>query len=125
MFTTINRLSITGQTLDTPQIFSPGMDERLAIFTIQTFLDADHPKHMHHYKVCVEAPLIVEYVDSFIYPGTLIYIEGRLEPMPYPTALDMSDQTFENWIAVDHNQGFLMLLHEKSQGSNEDLLACS
>ncbi len=117
---TINRTSLTGYIPEHPHIFFKNSKERVATLSLHTFLDEENQQHLCKYNIFIENPPIVEYVDTFLNAGDLIYVEGQLEPMPGKNA-NQPDRALENWIVISADQGMLLLVHAKNRTSQKAL----
>ena len=111
---TLNRLSLIGRIPEHPHIFIKGNNERVATLCLHTYLDEDTQRHLRQYNVFIDNPKIIEYVDTFLSAGDMIYVEGQLEPVPVQDSAH-PDHVQENWISISADQGLLLLLHTSSQ----------
>lgn len=73
----LNRVVIIGRLAENPKIITTENSGRLAILKL-----SDHADEARTYKqlhVLVEPPLMVEYAESCLCEGRLVFVEGRLE----------------------------------------------
>ncbi len=111
---TLNRLSVVGHMPQNPQIYFVGNNKRVATLTLHTLLEEPNQQGPCKYNVFIDNPDIVEYVDTFVSAGDMVYLEGRLEPIASRNK-DHPNHALENWISITEAQSVLFLVHKSSQ----------
>ena len=108
----LNRVNLIGTIASGPQIYSIGRNERLMTLEIVTeILNAEHetqPIQLHRHKIAINESLIIEYADSFLSVGDLVFVEGQLEQLATGS---------ETWIVVSQSYGLIHLLSRSTKAS--------
>ncbi len=97
-----------------PQIYFVGNNKRVATLTLHTLLEEPNQQGPCKYNVFIDNPDIVEYADTFLSAGDMIYVEGRLEPIASKNS-DHPDHALENCISITEAQGALFLVHNSAK----------
>ena len=77
---------------------------------MRLFVHIDETQAYKKIHVLVENQLMVEYADSCLTEGDLVFIEGRLVPMTGDP-----DLSYECWIVISETQGLLHPVYSKAQ----------
>ncbi len=116
-----NRLCVVGRASQNPQIYSVDNNKRVATLTLHTLLDEPSRQGPCKYNVFIDNPDTVEYIDTFVSAGDMIYVEGQLDPIASRDK-NHPDHALENWISISKTQGIFLLLHTGAQVLQKGIL---
>ncbi len=98
---TLNRVSLIGRLAENPQSFCVGHGEKLTTFTLLTPIDGSEKLQTHH--ILVEHPLFINYAESCLTEGHLVFVEGQLD--------HVAGESDRSWIVISKTFGGLHPIH--------------
>ncbi|MEN8236942.1 MAG: hypothetical protein ABFQ95_05305 [Pseudomonadota bacterium] len=94
-----NHLYLVGRLEANVQAAFKNKHERLATFTLLTPIKGSNNERFFKYRVSVENPSLVEYAESCLIAGKLVFVLGQFEP-------DL-DESGPAWVVISEDFGML------------------
>ncbi|MEN8237292.1 MAG: single-stranded DNA-binding protein [Pseudomonadota bacterium] len=95
----LNRVNLIGKIADDPRVYFTPNHIRIMSFELVT--DSDKSLSRPHHVV-IEDPLIIEYAHTYLFAGSVVWVEGQLEYF-----CSAHDNSKDVWIVVSRKHGRL------------------
>ena len=95
----LNRVNLIGRLKENPRVYFTPDEIRIMSFELITDLGKSFSRPHH---VVIEDPLMIEYADTYLFEGSVVWVEGQLEYFFFN-----NENTRDVWVVVDKEHGKL------------------